>query len=124
MTLVIYIYLICLLMAGAIESADDVSTTKFHRSYNIGSVTFDDTSLNILLNSGTLTLICLLYSRRPLYLFTWVKKYSMLTMCHKNKRKCSLLKMIGDCFTIWTTLLNLLLIVTSNQCWRCYSHVS
>ena len=101
-------------MAGAIENVDDVLVTKFHRSYNIGPVTFNDTSINILLNSGTLTLICLLYSRRPFYLFNWVKKYSMLTMCHKNKRKCSLLQMIGNCFTIWTTLLNLLLIVICN----------
>ena len=31
---VFYIYLVLMLMAGAIETACDVSSTKFHRTYN------------------------------------------------------------------------------------------
>ena len=113
-TFVIYVYMICLLMAGVVGSANDASLTRLHKSYNIGSVKFIYTNINSTLNSGVLMLISLLYSRRQCYLFTWVKKYSMLTIFCKNKCKRSNVQILSNFITIWTTLLNLLLIVISN----------
>ena len=59
---VIYTYLICLLLAGAIDTAQDITVTKFHRTYNIGLHVAND--LNSYLNCATLLIIMIIYSRQ------------------------------------------------------------
>ena len=84
---VIYIYLICLLLAGAIETAHDITATKFHRTYNIGLHVVND--LNSYLNCATLLIIMIAYSRQYNHLFAWIVKHGRLSHYFSAKRKCS-----------------------------------
>ena len=99
-------------MAGAVKNACDVSRPSLHRSYNIGLIFFG--GIQDTLNYGVLILLTLLYSRRQNSLFTWVLKYSTLGFYCKRKFKCSGTQRFSNFLTIWTCLLNLMLIVLCN----------
>ena len=110
--LVIYMYIICLLLAGATNSACDVSRPMLHRSYNIGDTLLND--LNSMLNSGVIIIITILYHRRHNELCTWLKRKSCPSIWNPGVNLGSRIKMLIDFISLWTTLLNLILIVLSN----------
>ena len=72
-TCVIYVYMICLLLAGAIETASSTTTTKLHRAYDIGSHVSND--WNNILNCAVILIFKMLYSKRYgcCYIFIWLK---------------------------------------------------
>ena len=107
---VIYIYLLCLLLAGAIETASEITEPKFYRTYNIGQHVAND--WNSLLNSATLVVLTMVYSRRNINFVTWISKY----VCPLRYRsaKCSGTQYFSNMLTIWTTMLNLILLVICN----------
>ena len=114
LTLMIYVYEICLLLAGAIESAGDIPTTRLHRSYDIGSHV--DNDWNSLLNSAMMVILMIVYSRQKNHIFPWVSKYicpSSLFSKGKNKR-CSGIQFLCNFLTVWTAVINLVLIVICN----------
>ena len=114
-TLVIYMYVICLLIAGTVNSACDVSGHRhiLHRSYNIGDTHSNDCSG--LLNTSVLMIITFLYSKHQNVLFIWVKDRGCLNFWkNTNKNICSRFQLICDLLSVWTTLINLILIVLCN----------
>ena len=72
---VIYIYLICLLLAGAIEVAPNTGH-KFHRAYNIGLNNTVVNDCNSLLNSATMIVLMTVYSRLRNGSAAWILRYS------------------------------------------------
>ena len=107
---VIYVYLICLLLAGAVETARDNSETRFHRSYNIGLQVAPD--WNSLINSAMILVIMMSYSRKRNGIVSWVVEYG--SPRRYFSAKCSGHQFISNMFTIWTTILNLVLLVFCN----------
>ena len=109
---VIYMYLICLLLAGAVETACDITATQFHRTYNIGFHVAND--WNSYLNTATLVILTILYSKRNNGLFTWIYKYGRPSHYLSANRKCSGTQFLSNILSIWITMLNLVLIVLCN----------
>jgi hypothetical protein len=107
---VVYIYLICLLMAGAVDTAGDIAEPKFYRTYNIGQHVAPD--WNGLLNSATVVILTLAYSRQNGNSIAWIYRY----VCPHRYRsaKCSGAQYISNMLTIWTGMLNLILLVMCN----------
>ena len=108
---VIYIYLICLLLAGAVEVAP-ITEHKFHRSYNIGLNHTVVTDCNSLLNSATMIVLMTVYSRLRNGTAAWIFKYS--SPHRYSSAKCSRTHFLCNMLTIWTTVLNLVLLVFCN----------
>ena len=110
--IVVYMYIICMLLAGAIETANLNNKTEhnFHCTYNIGhSVTNNWSSL---LDCATLMIIMKAYSKKFNDLFSWIYKYSspirfMTAKGHK-------IQFLSNMITIWMTILNLVLLVICN----------
>ena len=71
---VIYLYMICLLLAGAVETASSITNIeyKFHRAYDIGLCVAND--WNSILNSATIVVIMKVYSRWHNDIVTWMLK--------------------------------------------------
>lgn len=130
-------YLICIVMAGAVTNSCDVTTTfKFHRTYFTGPLIVCE--LNDLLGCAVIWLMTLLYNKRRHRLFHWMYRYGMPFMtflstimwllCNPRKkqlfslvgkytitwRHCSTTQRVSNFFSIWTTLLSLVLIVICN----------
>ena len=109
---VMYIYLICLLLAGAVETASNITLIgyKFHRTYDIGRCVAND--WNSLLNSATIVVLMNVYSRWHNGIVAWILKYSSP---HRYfSAKCGRIQFLSNMFTIWTTMLNLVLLVICN----------
>ncbi len=105
-------YLLCLLLAGAVETAsNNIGLYKFHCSYNIGLSVVN--SWNNLLNSATIIVLMNMYSRRHNDIVAWIQKYSFPKHYFSN-RKCSRTQFLSNMLTIWTTVLNLVLLVICN----------
>ena len=109
---VMYIYLICLLLAGAVETASSNTNIeyKFHRSYDIGLCVAND--WNSILNSATIVVIMKVYSRWHNGIVTWMLKYSS-PHCYFST-KGSRIQFLSNMLSIWTTVLNLVLLVICN----------
>ncbi len=69
---VIYTYLICMLLAGAVSTSCNIKDYKFHRAYDIGQHVAND--WNSLLNSATIIVITIIFSKRK-NTFAWVVRY-------------------------------------------------
>ena len=110
---VTYVYMICLLLAGAIVTSSDMPVTKLHRSYDIGSNMLN--SWYGTLNCAIILLLRLLYVRRGNYIFKWIVKHGNPSyFFSKYKNNCTKMQSASNQFTIWTTMLNLLLVVICN----------
>ena len=109
---VIYVYLICMLLAGAIETASNLTATKLHRTYNIGPFVAND--IHSYLNCATILIVMIAYSRKYNYLFSWISKHGRPSYYFSAKRKCSRTQCLSNILSIWTTMLNLVLIVLCN----------
>ena len=108
---VIYMYLICLLLAGAVETTSNIiGPYKFHCSYNIGYSVANN--WNNLLNSATIIILMNVYYRRHNGIVAWILKYSFPKQY--LSRKCSKIQFLSNMLTIWTTILNLVLLVICN----------
>ena len=82
---VIYVYLICMLLAGAIETASNLTVTKLYRTYNIGPFVAND--IHSYLNCATILIVMIAYSRKYNYLFTWFLqawKAKLLLLCKEK----------------------------------------
>jgi hypothetical protein len=111
-TFMIYVYEICLLLAGAIETACDIPTTGLHRSYEIGSHV--DNDWNSLLNSAFLIILMMVYSRQKNQSPAWILKYIRPDLIFSKNRGCSRMQFLSNFLTVWTAVLNLVLIVICN----------
>ena len=111
-TCVIYVYMICLLLAGAIQTASSTTTTKLHRAYDIGSHVSND--WNNILNCAVIFIFKMLYSKRYGCTLYWVVKHGRLSHYFSKNRKCSGIQCLSNLFSIWTSVLNLVLIVICN----------
>ncbi len=69
---VIYTYLICMLLAGAVTTSRNIKVYKFHRTYDIGQHVAND--WNSLLNSATIIVLTIIFSKRK-NTFAWIVKY-------------------------------------------------
>ena len=109
---VVYIYLLCLLLAGAVETASRITHKgyQFHRSYDIGLCVAKD--WNSLLNSATIVVLMKVYSRRHNGIVAWILKFSSPN-CYFST-KCSRIHFLSNMLSIWTTILNLVLLVICN----------
>ena len=67
--------MICLLLAGAIETASEYSDQKFrmHRSYKIGLHLTND--WDCLMNSANLVVLMIIYSKKQNGIALWIVKY-------------------------------------------------
>ena len=110
--IVVYVYMICLLLAGAIETASEYSdqTFRMHRSYKIGLQLTND--WDCLMNSANLVVLMIIYSKKQNGIALWIVKYG----CPRrySSAKCSGHQFLSNMFTIWTTILNLVLLVICN----------
>ena len=108
---VFYIYVILMLLAGAIETACDFSENKFHRTYNIGlNKAYNDCQSYF--NSAFIVLLMIVYARRKNNTFRWAIRYA----CPRGyfTSKCSGTQYLCNMLTIWATMLNLILLVICN----------
>ena len=97
-----YMYVILMLFAGATKTASDIPITKMHRSYDIGMSPLN--SWNGYTNIFILHIFRLLYDKRGNYVFKCLKKHK-----HRTYIQC-----VSNQFTIWSTLLNILLVIICN----------
>ena len=67
---------------------------------------------NSLLNSATIVVLMLVYSRRGNGTFSWILKY--VSPHRYSSAKCSGAQYLSNMLTIWTTMLNLVLLVICN----------
>ena len=135
---IVYMYVICITMAGAVENTCDVSVKKIHCMFATAS--HIEYELNNLLGCSVIWLLTLLCKKRTYnYLFRWVhthgfpftssflnyilsfvcnpRKYSLLHKVYKYtspKVNCSTMQMLSNFLSIWTTIISLLLIVICN----------
>ena len=108
--IIVYMYMLLLLLAGAIVTSSNIKQHHLHCSYNIGTHVAND--WNSLLNSATIILLMIAYSRRRYNAVTWISKYGSP---HRYfSAKCSGAQFMSNLFTTWTTILNLVLLVISN----------
>ena len=107
---VIYIYLICILLAGAVNTARDITKTNFHRTYNIGIR--EANTYKSFMNSAAVAILMILYSRRGNGLLVWISRYG--SPWQYFSAKCSGIQFLSNILTIWTTMLNLVLLVICN----------
>ena len=109
---VVYLYLILMLLAGAIETAgDNISVTRFHCTYSIGlNKAYNDR--RSYLNSAFIILLMIMYAQRRNTIFHWIRKYA----CPHGylTAKCSGAQYLCNMLTVWTTMLNLFLLVICN----------
>ncbi|MCP4456756.1 MAG: hypothetical protein GY816_01820, partial [Cytophagales bacterium] len=111
--IIVYMYMILLLLAGAIVTASNIEQHQFHCAYNIGRHVAND--WNSLLNSATITLLMMLYSRQQHKdIVAWIFKYGSPRRYWSAKYNCSRTQFLCNMVTIWTTILNLLLLVICN----------
>ncbi|MCP4458362.1 MAG: hypothetical protein GY816_10125, partial [Cytophagales bacterium] len=106
---VIYTYLICMLLAGAVTTSCNIKDYKFHRAYDIGQHVAND--WNSLLNSATIIVITIIFSKRK-NTFAWVVRYGYPG--HYFSAKCSGYKFLINLTSIWIAMLNLVLLVICN----------
>ena len=66
---VIYMYLICMLLAGAVTTSCNIKDYKFHRAYDIGQHVAND--WNSFLNSATIVVVTIVLSKRK-NTFAWI----------------------------------------------------
>jgi hypothetical protein len=103
-------YLLCLLMAGAVDTAGDITEPKFYRTYNIGQHRAPD--WNSFINSAMVVVLTIAVSRQHNNSVAWLSKY----VCPHRYRsaKCSGIQYFSNMLTIWATMLNLILLVMCN----------
>ena len=106
---VIYTYLICMLLAGAVTTSCNIKDYKFHRTYDIGQHVAND--WNSLLNSATIIVLTIIFSKRKKKV-GWIVKYGYPG--HYLSAKCSIYKFLCNMTSIWITMLNLVLLVICN----------
>ena len=109
---IIYIYMICLLLAGATRTANNIPETKIHRSYDIGSSVLN--SWNGFLNTAIVIIFRLLYDKQGNIIFKWLKRHGRPSYYFKKRKDCTLFQHISNQFTIWTSLLNIILVIICN----------
>ena len=106
---IIYVYVLLLLFAGATKTACDITEPTFHRSYDIGFSVLNCWSG--LLNIAVILILRLLYDRQGNGIMNWLKKRGCPSFKCKNRTN---LQQLSDKFTIWTTLLNIMLVIICN----------
>ncbi len=110
---VIYLYMICLLLAGAVDRASsNIACVRYrlHRSYDIGLSVAKD--WNSFLNSATIIVLMQVYSNWHNGIVNWMLKYSSP---HRYlSSKCGRVQFLSNMLSIWTTILNLVLLVICN----------
>ena len=107
-----YIYMICMLLAGATKTACDIPATKLHRSYDIGSSVLN--CWNGYLNTAIILIFRLLYDKQGNYIFKWLKKHGCPSHFFVKSKNCNNLQRVSNHLTIWTSLLNILLVIICN----------
>ena len=106
---VIYTYLICMLLAGAVTTSCNMTDFKFHRTYDIGQHVAND--WNSFLNSATIVVLTIIFSKRKMTI-AWIVRYGY-PGCYSSA-KCSGYKFLSNLTSIWITMLNLVLLVICN----------
>ena len=106
---VIYTYLICMLLAGAVTTSCNMTDFKFHRTYDIGQHVAND--WNSFLNSATIVVLTIIFSKRKMTI-AWIVRYGYPG--RYSSAKCSGYKFISNLISIWITMLNLVLLVICN----------
>ena len=109
---VLYMYLISMLLAGAIETASDIPSTKFHHTYNITLNKAYFVDYRGYLNNAFIFLLMILYSRRKNVIFVWIKRYGCPSRYFTSK--CGSIQFMSNMLTTWLTILNLILLVLCN----------
>ena len=107
-----YIYMICLLLAGATKTACDIPETKIHRSYDIGLSVLN--SWNGFLNTAIVLIFRLLYDKQGNFIFKWMKKHGRPSYYFTKRKNCTIFQHVSNQFTIWTSLLNIMLVIICN----------
>ena len=106
---IVYVYMICLLMAGVIESANDIDQYRFHCAYDIGMGVprnWNIPNWNSILNCATLWVLNVIYSRQQNGIVAWFKNYGS-PHCFFSA-KCSSFQFLSNMFSTWITILNLI----------------
>ena len=121
MSLFIYVYLVCMLLAMAVDIAISPLKNKNHTVHNLSfhgiyyyrgySGYFRD-----LLNSSVLILLTLLFKCRFSVVSSYVNCFGIVSCKSLKKLKTNFIGKFAFHMSYWLTILNLILIVISNPC--------
>ena len=107
--LILYIYIICIMLAMAVDlkgsSAIHVAYVTCQINYNKPSYYLNNS--RDLLNSGVLALITLLLNRWSSDMFGLLNRFGLISMKKVGKLKLNFISKLGIYLSYWVTLLNL-----------------
>lgn len=113
----IYVYALCILLAGVIRTTCDVPIpSQIHIPYNVFNGSTHLAYLKDLLNTSFLFIISILYSKRKNNILKWAFRHSYIAPWKSSRKQIGVTQKTVNTISLWTSILNLTMIVLCNPC--------